>query len=133
MPELFASVAQLEERLGSPVADHAQAIALLRYATARLRARLVADLDDEVPDLVQVICVEMVYRALTNPLGATQNVAGPFSTSFGPDAPQRIYLNAQETADLRAAGLISSGLAAIATTRGPVETPTPCMGLDEAR
>ena len=97
LPSL-ATVFDLERRLGSTVDDAAQAQALLDYASALIRSeagRLFVDVHGELTDLpdgVPEVCVEMVYRAVTNPGGVTQDTTGPFSVSFGSDAAQRIYM-----------------------------------------
>lgn len=106
LPSL-ATLDDLEVRLGQPVADPGQAQALLDYASALIRGyakRTWVDGDDaltDVPDGVPQVCVEMVFRAVTNPSGATQDTTGPFSVSFGPDAAQRIYLSRSDKAILR--------------------------------
>jgi hypothetical protein len=97
LPSL-ATIEDLETRLGQSVSDAGQAQALLDYASALIRGycgELWVDEDDaltDLPDGVAQVCVEMVYRAVTNPGGVTQDTAGPFSVSFGSDAAQRIYL-----------------------------------------
>jgi hypothetical protein len=123
----LATVDQLETRLAQPVPDEDQALALLNYASARIRGWTgktsltdVGDLVDPLPDGVSQVGVEMVFRAVTNPTGATQDTTGPFSVSFGPDAAQRIYLSKSDKTILRS----RPGLGTISTTRGDVETGT---------
>lgn len=98
LPSL-ATVGDLQDRLGESITDTAQADALLDYASALVRAytgRTYVDDDgnlvDPLPDGVVQVTVEMVFRAVTNPSGVTQDTAGPFTVSFGADAAQRIYL-----------------------------------------
>lgn len=128
----LATVDDLERRLGQAIPDRDQAEALLERASSKIRAyvrRTWVDPDtgllDGVPEHPDVrgIAVEMVYRAITNPAGVTQDTAGPFSVSFGSDAAQRIYLQRSEKdelAPIRRGG----GLGTIPTTRGPIETTT---------
>lgn len=99
----LADVADLEIRLGATIDDTDQAEALLRYASALIRSYagetwVVADVLTDVPDGVPEVCVEMVYRALLNPAGVSQDTAGPFSTSYGSDATQRIFLTKSDKA-----------------------------------
>lgn len=102
MLPLLAEIADLEARLGSQVDDETKAEALLDYASALVRKHVgelwvdeEGDLTD-LPDGVRQVVVEMVARAVANPLGVTQaqETVGPFSqgVSFGQDAHQRIYL-----------------------------------------
>lgn len=102
MLPLLAEIADLEARLGSQVDDETKAEALLDYASALVRKHVgelwvdeEGDLTD-LPDGVRQVVVEMVARAVANPLGVTQaqETVGPFSSgvTFGQDAHQRIYL-----------------------------------------
>lgn len=129
LPSL-ATVEQLEDRLNLDLSDLvAQAQMMLDYASNRIRRYTGCTwVDDEgalvgVPDGVDLIAVEMVFRAVTNPSGATQDTTGPFSVSFGPEAAQRIFLQRAEREDLDRVRC-RSRLSTISTTRGPVETPT---------
>jgi hypothetical protein len=96
----LADLSDLEQRLGDEVDDAAQAEALLRYASSLVRAykrQTWVNADGElegVPDGVAEVTVEMVYRALSNPQGVTQDTTGPFSVSYGSQAAQRVYLTA---------------------------------------
>ena len=127
----FATVEQLEIRLGQTIEGDAigQAEWLLEFASDRIRARTGRTWTDEnddladVPGLVTKITVEMVYRAVSNPEGVTQDTAGPFTLSFGPEAAQRLYIAKQEMEDLSSLSG-RSGLRTISTTRGPAETPS---------
>jgi hypothetical protein len=77
----------------------------------------VEDVPAQLPDVVAAI----VERATRNPMGITQESAGPFSRSFGADASQRLYLTAAERMVVRAAvGRTSIGT--LPTSRGPLET-----------
>lgn len=124
----LATVDDLERRLGSPVEDPDQAEALLERASSKIRAFVGRTWVDEhgqldgVPEYpdVQGICVEMVFRAITNPAGVTQDTTGPFSVSYGPDAAQRVFLQRGEKEEL-APIRVRGGLRTITTTRGPVE------------
>lgn len=128
----LATVDDLERRLGQPIGDRDQAEALLERASSKIRSYVgttwvdpdtgLLDGVPEHPD-VRGICVEMVFRAVTNPAGVTQDTAGPFSVSFGSEAAQRVYLQSSEKdelAPIRRRG----GLGVISTTRGPLETGT---------
>src|SRR5690554_5502218 len=102
LPSL-ATIEDLETRLGSTVSDEPQALALLRYASSLVRSYTGCTYIDEdgglidpLPDGVVEVTVEMVFRAVTNPAGVTQDTAGPFTVSFGSDAAQRIYLTAAD-------------------------------------
>lgn len=128
----LADVGQLLTRLGVDSLDGpdlGQAGALLAYASAVIRGytgRTYLDDDgalvDPLPDGIAEVCVEMVFRAITNPAGVTQDTAGPFTVSFGSDAAQRIYLTASDKTIL--GGRASSGLWTQPVTRGPIETPS---------
>lgn len=106
----LASTDDLERRLGQPIDNPDQAEALLEYASSLIRAhtgKLYVDTEgdlEDVPDGVTEVCVEMVFRAVTNPTGATQDTSGPFSVSFGPEAAQRIYLSKSDRAILGGKG-----------------------------
>lgn len=127
----FATVEQLEIRLGQSIEGVLipQAEWLLEFASDRIRARTGRTWTDEnddlvdVPGLVTKITVEMVYRAVSNPEGVTQDTAGPFTLSFGPEAAQRLYIAKQEMDDLSSLSG-RSGLRTISTTRGSVEMPS---------
>lgn len=103
----LATVDDLERRLDQTITARDQAEALLEYASALIRGYTGrtyvdddGDLVDPLPDGVTQVCVEMVFRAITNPAGVTQDTAGPFSVSFGSDAAQRIYLSRSDKAAL---------------------------------
>lgn len=119
----LADVDQLENRLGAPPDDQGQAEALLLYASTLVREHTGQAWEDpeDVPDAAVLVTVEMVARASTNPAGVTQEQAGPYSRSFGPDAQHRIYLSAADKAMLarhRVSPLWSAGV-----SRGDLETP----------
>lgn len=107
---LLATIDDLEQRLGSPISDPSQAESLLSYASSLIRGYThlsYVDADDgliTLPDGVTQVCVEMVFRAVTNPTGATQDTTGPFSVSFGPDAAQRVWLSKSDKLILRPGG-----------------------------
>lgn len=132
LPSL-ASLDDLEVRLNQTISDageRAQAEALLRYASSLIRAYTGRDyvdddgnLIDPLPDGVAEVCVEVVFRAVTNPAGVTQDTTGPFTVSFGSDAAQRMFLSAQDKTILDA----RSGRPKLwtqPTTRGDIETNT---------
>lgn len=131
----LATVVDLENRLGDTVPNHLQALALLAYASALVRShtgKTFVDTDgnllDPLPDGLTQVTVEMVFRAVTNPTGATQETTGPFSISFGSAAAQRIYLTAADKSILGAKG--RGGLQVISTTRGDIETRSVIPGAD---
>lgn len=132
LPSL-ATISQLANRLGETITNESQAQALLDYASALVRAETGLDyLDDDgalvdpLPSGVAEVTVEMVFRAVTNPAGVTQDTAGPFTVSFGSDAAQRIYLTKADRKILRGAG----GLSTISTYRGDLETGDVCGPVD---
>lgn len=96
----LATLADVEDRLGADVGNEAQAESLLAYASAVVRAytrtTYIVDGVLVVPDGVRSVVVEMVYRALSNPQGVTQEATGPFSVSYGSQAGQRLYLTAAD-------------------------------------
>ena len=123
----LATVGDLEGRLAESVPNETQAEALLSYASALVRAytgkTFVDDagtLIDPLPDGVAQVTVEMVFRAVTNPGGYTQETTGPFTVSFGSAAAQRLYLTAADKSILGARG--TGGLTVLSTTRGDLET-----------
>lgn len=123
----LATIAALEARLGGHQLDQGEAIqaeSLIAYASAVIRGytgRTYVDDDgeliDPLPDGISEVAVEMVFRAITNPAGVTQDTAGPFTVSFGTDAAQRIYLTGSDRTILGR----RSGLWTQPTTRGPIE------------
>jgi hypothetical protein len=122
----LATVEALEERLDRELTEGeaTQAEALIKYASALVRAYTgCAWADGNAPDGVAEVVIEMVFRSISNPLGATQDTAGPFSVSFGAQAAQRLYLTAGDRIILDA-NRCRSQLNVIGTTRGPMETPT---------
>jgi hypothetical protein len=131
MPSL-ASVADLEAVVGDIAsgADTTKAQARLDYASALVRAEagvdwVNADGDEleDVPASISMVVVAMVERAWTNPNGAVQRAAGPFSESYGTAAADRIYLTKSDRKIIRAAaGALQIGT--VAMTRGVLETPT---------
>lgn len=110
--------------------DEDKAMWLLGRASAIVRAQAgVTWLDDDEAALVDVppdipgVIVGMVERATKNPTGTVQENAGPFGRSFGADAASRLYLTAMDKLVIgAAAGVISSGIGVLSTTRGCLET-----------
>jgi len=110
--------------------DHAaQAGSLLARASEIVRAHAGVTwlTDDEsaldaVPAQIPGVVVSMVERATSNPSGAVQEQAGPFSRSFGTSAADRLYLTRWEKLVVSRAAGRQAGLATIGTTRGPLET-----------
>jgi len=125
----LATLGDLEDLLGEPVTGSSRrALHLLAHASEIVRAYAgVSWLNDDgdeladVPAQVPAVVAAMVVRATENPLGITQETAGPFSRSFGSDAAQRIYMTRQEKAIVRAAAGVAA-VGTIGTTRGPLET-----------
>jgi hypothetical protein len=101
--------------------DPDQVAALIRKASAIARAYARQDWVDEdneldvVPDGVVEIVAGMVERVLRNPSGATQETTGPFSTSFGARAADRLFLTRDDKLVLRPGG-------AFTVTQGTEET-----------
>lgn len=127
----LATADDLEVLLGQPPTNVAGAEALLARASAIVRAYAGQTwLDDDESELVDVpgdipgVVAGMVERATRNPDGITQEQAGPFARSFGPEAAQRLYLDKWEKLVVRAAaGIPTSGIGVLETTRGDIETP----------
>jgi hypothetical protein len=124
---LLCDITQVESRLGQPIADLVQAESLIGYASSLIRRHTgrtytteTGELDD-LPDGVAEVCVEVVVRAVMNPSGATQDTAGPFTVSFGPEAAQRLYLSKADRIILGAGGLSTIRL----TGSGALETAGP--------
>lgn len=94
----LATVDHLERRLGFAAPNNTRALELLAYASALVRAAAGRQwVNDEnelegVPAGIPDVVVAAVERAVQNPKGATQESAGPFSASWGPEAAQRIFL-----------------------------------------
>lgn len=126
----LASVSDFEALLGEPVAAGSASRVALLLAHASEIVRVYAgatwlnddedDLEDLPAQIPMVVCM-MVERATSNPLGVTQETAGPFSRSFGSDAAQRLYMTRQERAIVRAAAGVAA-VAPLGTTRGDLET-----------
>lgn len=130
----LAGIEDLEARLGKPIPDVLQALARLEDASEIVRAYagrtwLNADEDavEDVPGQIPGIVASMVERATRNPDGITSEAAGPFNRSFGSDAAARLYLTKAEKLVVRAAAG-RTGLGAISTTRGPLETGSVSAG-----
>lgn len=126
----LANLSDLEDLLGEAVTDAKRALLLLAHASEVVRAYagrtwLNDDEDDvdDVPGQIPGVVCAIVERATRNPLGITQESAGPFSRSFGADAAQRMYLTRQERAIVRAAARLAA-VGPLATTRGNLETRT---------
>lgn len=134
--EPLASLTDLEDRLGAPVASSlaAQAYARLRDASAIVRAYAgVSWTDDDgnledVPDGVVGVVASMVERASRNPDGVTQETAGPFNRSFGSTASDRLYMTKSERMVVRSAAG-RSAIGTLSTTRGEVETADVVVGI----
>lgn len=133
----LATVDDLERLLGEAVPNPARADALLEQASEIVRAYAqttwLNDDEDEldaVPGAIPGVVLAMVDRATANPGGITQESAGPFSRSFGPDASQRLYLTAGEKSVVRFALGAQTTLGVLSTTRGRIETAElTCPGL----
>jgi len=85
MGTVYAEVADLEATW-HPLSDADAAVAttLLNYASILIRkafpdidARMTGD--EDLQDLVQFVCIEMVKRAMRNPDGYTYQTVGPFA------------------------------------------------------
>lgn len=125
----LATISDFEDLLGEPINTPPRRVELLlAHASEIIRAYAGTtwlnddeDAVENVPSQIATVVCSVVERATANPLGITQESAGPFSRSFGSDAAQRMYLTRQERAIIRAAvGATSVG--PLATTRGPLET-----------
>lgn len=102
----IAIVDDLERRVGQVDPDDLDnAESLLAYASSLVRAygNRAWDVPEEVPSELVEVVVGMVERAVTNPQGATQETAGPFTVSFGSAAAQRVYLTKGDRTIIRSA------------------------------
>lgn len=130
----FASVADVEVRLGRTVTDGERATveAALEDASDLIRAETGRDwVDPDNPaqlvgdpaqlDTLRTVCAAVAARLIRNPAGVAQETVGPFSVSHGTSAVPGAWLTRWERLRLRrAAGLI--GVTVLSTTRGPFET-----------
>lgn len=118
LPSL-ATVDDLEVWLGVTFAgsESARAGAVLDAASALIRnvARQTWE-DEDVPDVVASIAVQVAARIWPNPTMVTDDTAGPFVTTFG--SP---YLLPQERTVIEGFRPSASGLWAQPVTRGPLE------------
>lgn len=118
---MYASVEDVEQRLGETPCDREQTESLIRYASALIEGYTGRSwVPDDVPEPVRVVCVEVVLRTLMNPAGVSQDTAGPFNSSYGSEAPQRMFLTKSDRTVL--ARFARNQLKTISTTRGPIET-----------
>src|SRR5574338_247454 len=76
---------------------------------------------EDVPGQIADIVAAMVERATRNPMGVTQESAGPFSRSFGADASQRLYMTRAERMVVRAT-VERTVIGTLGTSRGALET-----------
>ncbi len=128
----LATVSDLGIRLGRDIdtSEAPQADALLRYASALIRSycgQSWVDDDDQLLDLpagVAEVCAEVVFRAVANPAGVTQDTVGPFTVSFGSEAAQRLFLNKGDREILNST---SNRIGVLSVTRGPIETSPTCL------
>lgn len=128
LADVATLAARLKVEFDEPDTDQAelllaQASAIVRSYTGRTFTDADGDLIDPLPDGVSGVVIEMVTRVAQNPEGATQDTAGPYSVSFGPNAAERLYLSSGDRIVLDPLKR-TGGLRTIPTTRGPVETPS---------
>lgn len=129
----FATVDDLNEALESDITDEDAANSLLARASEIVRAVAHKTWIDEAgtglaadfPEQITGVVVSMVERASRNPTGTTQEQAGPFSRSFGPDASQRLFLTKWEKLVIAEAVGSTGALRTVTTTRGTLETACP--------
>lgn len=125
----LATIDDLEPLTGAIAESDTERVSkLLAMASEVVRAYAVTtwlnDAGDDVEDVppqVSDVVAAMVERATRNPMGVTQESAGPFSRSFGADASQRLYLTAAERMVVRAA-IERTSIGTLPTSRGPLET-----------
>lgn len=117
---MFSAYAEFARRNGNAIVDNV--VGLLDQAADAIEAYAGREwTDDTVPDPVVRVAAAMVERAVGNPTGVTQQSAGAFAVSYGPEAASRLYLTAAEKRVVRrAAGRSNVGV--VGFTRGPVET-----------
>lgn len=124
----FADTDDLADRLPGGIADvdATRAQAALDDASAIIRSvagkNWVDDNDEleDVPDIIVTITCRAALRAFANPVGVTQETAGPFSASYA-NASSDVYLTVGERRDIKAAAG-KDGLGVRSTTRGAIET-----------
>lgn len=133
----FATVEDLNDAIEPDVTDEDGANSLLARASEIVRAvahktwldEAGTVLSEDFPEQITGVVVSMVERATRNPSGTTQEQAGPFSRSFGPDASQRLFITKWERLVIAEAAGAPSGLRTLGTTRGPLETACPADDL----
>src|SRR5690606_31311161 len=127
----FASVADVEARLGRTVTDGERATveAALEDASDLIRAETVRDwVDPDNPaqlvgdpaqlDTQRTVCAAVAARLIRNPAGVAQETVGPFSVSHGTSAVAGAWLTRRgRLPPRRGAGLI--GVTVLSTTSGP--------------
>jgi hypothetical protein len=134
----FASIEDLEARLPGGLSGDdteraqaalADAASLIRAETSKAYVNEDGDLDLPTgadawrADTLVRVNLSAAVRALVNPDGVKAEQIVSYRYELGNDSPD-VYLTASEKRAVRkAAGLV--GLAAVATTRGPLETPGP--------
>jgi hypothetical protein len=110
--EPLASVAELSKRLGQTLTgvDHDRAYAALQDASALIRTEAgktwIDDHDEleEVPGIIESICIASAHRAFRNPDGTTQTSIGDVSISFRREGnASSVFLSKQERMAIRKA------------------------------
>lgn len=84
-PEPFATVDELEIRLGETLAEagRVRGEALLIDASTIIRAVAHGTWESPIPEVVRTVCLNMALRAFQNPEGVRQQTLGDLSMTFG--------------------------------------------------
>lgn len=119
-PQPFATVEDLERRLGKPLEglDRDRAEALLEDASAIIRAVARGRAwPDPVPDVVRTVCIAMALRAWLNPEGVRQQSLGDLSMTFG-SVETGVAMTEEERRLIRGAAGFGIALDSIQLTSG---------------
>lgn len=141
LPPLVEAEA-FEQWLGEPLGDaaaQARAAAVLRAASMLVRRETgrawlasAGELDDSTPtidvddlDVAQTVVKQVAERKWRNPGGVVHETTGPFSARYSEDAGKGLHLTDIEEELLAPYKTTKrSGIWALSTTRGDVETTT---------
>ena len=125
----LATLAQLEARVGHNLeseSDRVEAIladasTLVRSVAGQTWVDSEGELEEDIPDAVILVVLSVARRAYDNPQGYIATTDGPFSQRYTEEAAQVLYLTDTEK-DLIGGTTNTSGLWALSTTRGDLET-----------
>jgi len=129
--EPLATVTDLANWTGDSIpADDAQALAILRAASSRVRVHCGRDFDSDsgVPAAVSDVVVGIAARVWRNPEGYIQDTTGPFTVRWTERVAEGVFLTGDERETLAAFRTTRRGIWTMPTTRGPVETGDITLG-----